>query len=107
MEYIAAFSLVSQNSSKELSADATKAKIIELLNSINAPVCTESLDLFLSKVEGKSMSELIEAGSELMKSQVSTGATAGASENAAKTTAAAVEDDKEETESGEADLDFF
>ncbi|KAM0679849.1 hypothetical protein GINT2_002021 [Glugoides intestinalis] len=106
MEYIAAFSLVSQNNNKELSADAIKVKIIEILNSINAPVCTESLDLFLSKVEGKSMTALIEAGSELMKSQVSTGTTAGASSDAAKTTAA-VEDEKEESESEEVDLDFF
>ncbi|ELA42650.1 uncharacterized protein VICG_00402 [Vittaforma corneae ATCC 50505] len=105
MEYITAFSLIAQNSTEMLSKDAMKSKIVSLLNSIQAPVCEESLDLFLSKVDGKSFSELIAAGGELMKSQISAGPS-----TAAKTTTAApakVEKVEEEESESDANLDFF
>lgn len=105
MEYVAAYSLITKTTSEELGADKMKKKIVELLNSINAPVCEESLDLFISKINGRSMSEIIAAGSELMKSQISTGASSNA--GAASSAAAAAPKQEEEEESEEADLDFF
>lgn len=106
MEYIAAFSLATQSTATPLGKDALKSKIMELLSAINAPVCEESLDLFLSKVDGKSLNELIASGSELMKSQLVSSAAAPASTPAASAPAAKAQP-VEESESSDAQLDFF
>lgn len=105
MEYVAAYSLIVKNSSEELSSEVLKSKIINLMNAIQAPICEESLDLFLSKINGKSFSELIASGSELMKSQIAT--------SASNTGAAAVQTEAkveavEESDSSNGDaMDFF
>lgn len=105
MEYIAAFSLIAQNSTETLGKDAMRSKIVSLLNSIQAPICEESLDLFLSKVDGKTFDELTAAGGELMKSQVPTGTTTAA--KAAEAAPVKAEKVEEEEEESEPDLDFF
>lgn len=105
MQNVAAYALISQNTENVLSNKDLKSKIIELLSAIDAPVCEESLDLFLSNIEGKSFSEIIASGSELMKSQFSSSASSGNS-NAASAATAAVEE-KEESEESEANMDFF
>lgn len=105
MQYVAAYAMVVKNSTETLSNATIKSKIVELFSSIQAPICEESLDLFLSNVEGKSFNELISAGSELMKSQISSSPAAGTAPKAAEKTAKVVE--KEESSSEEAALDFF
>lgn len=107
MEYVAAYSLISQNSSETLGKEALKTKITALLNAVQAPNCEESLDLFISKAEGKTFTEALAEGSELMKSQISSApaSNAGASNAAAAKVEKVVV--KEEPESEEAALDFF
>lgn len=106
MDKIAAYALISQTSSTALSTKDMKAKIVQLLNAINAPVLEESLDLFLSSIEGKTYEEIIASGAELMKSQISAGSSNTQATSQSATTAAAVEE-KEESEESEANLDFF
>jgi len=104
MEYIAAFSLITQNSNETISSDVLRTKIVALLKAVEAPVSEESLNLFLSKVDGKSPSEIIAAGSELMKSQIASGpAAAKPAETGSAAKAAAPEPESSES----AELDFF
>lgn len=106
MEYIAAFSLVTLNSNETVAKDALRPKIIELMNSIQATICEESLDLFLSAVDGKTPSEILVAGSELMKSQIASAPASGASSAPSQTSesrAPAVVEESSES----AELDFF
>lgn len=108
MDKIAAYALISQTSQNTLSTKDMKAKIVELLKAIDAPVMEESLDLFLSNIEGKSYEEIIASGSELMKSQICASSSNASNNTAAGSSApAAQEQAKEESEESEANLDFF
>jgi ribosomal protein L12E/L44/L45/RPP1/RPP2 len=106
MQYVTAYTLISQNSKTELSTTEMKSKIVELLSAINAELCEESLALFLSNIEGKTYSELIATGSELMKSQISA-SSSNTQTSSKKESAAVVEEEKEVKEESEPDMDFF
>lgn len=101
MEFISAYILLTENNQ-----EVTKSSLVNLLNSISAQVSEESLNLFLSKIEGKTYSEIVASGSELMKSQFSS---APSSVGAANTQAAAKaeEEASEPEEESSGVVDFF
>lgn len=107
MNYIAAYALVASNNAQELSAQELKSKMISLFASIDAPYSEESLDLLISKVSGKSLNELIQSGSELMKTQLAAAAPAASNNNSGNATARSAQI-VEESESSESEaLDLF
>lgn len=100
MEYVSAYILLAENNQ-----EPTKANITSVLAAIDAALSEESLDLFLSKIEGRSFSEIIASGSELMKSQMSSASSGGAVD---QSNAKAEEEVVQESSSSSgADMDFF
>lgn len=100
MEYVASYMLLAQNN-KEPTAD----NIAMILKAIHAPVDQESLNSFVSKIEGKSYEEIMSTGASMMTLQ---SAASSAAPAAGTTSAVAdkVEEEEEESESG-VDLDIF
>lgn len=92
MRYLAAYLLCALGENKTPSADDVK----KVLSSVGAEVDAEKLSLFLSKVEGKELDELIKEGEE--KLVVLGGAAGGGAGGAAGGEAAAVEEKVEEEE---------
>lgn len=99
MEFISSYILLS-----DLNMEVSKESITRLLQSIQASYSESSLDLFLEKIEGKSISEVLAAGSDLMKSKMASAAPAASS---ASTNASAPKVEVEAVESSESVLDFF
>ena len=102
MEYVASYAFLINNKQ-----EPSRENIMRVLKSLGASVSEESVELFISKVEGKSYEEIVSAGSALMASQRA----ASASSSASTTTAAKVEvaAGKEESNESESDkeMSFF
>lgn len=103
MEYVASYLLLKENNQ-----EPSKANITKLLASINATVDPESLNLFLSKIEGKNFEEIMAAGSALMVSQRAASATSAPAAAASTNASAKVAEPEEKEESSEdQEIDFF
>lgn len=97
MEHVAAYIMLTK-AQREVTAESMKS----LFRVIDAPVEEETIDLFLSKVSGNSMEEIMARGTELMSS-FAVAAPAAAS---ATPEAAAPAESKKEAEPEE-DFDIF
>ncbi|KAM0671471.1 acidic ribosomal protein P2 [Ordospora colligata] len=99
MEYIAGSILLTK-----VGRDVDAKSLEMLFRSIDAPIESETLDLFLSKVSGKSMDELMASGSELMKSFAVSSAPASAKAEEKKDAPAAAATQEQDDD---ADFDIF
>ncbi len=64
MDIVAIYALLANNN-KEITRDSVK----EALAAAGASVSEETLELFFNKIDGKTYSEIISAGSDLMASE--------------------------------------
>lgn len=100
MDCVAAYLLMVENKK-----DISKETMLSILNSINAAVSAESIDLFFSLIEGKTYEEILALGSKYMSSLCV------GSAQPAQASSAVTKDVKEESaekeESEEEVLDFF
>ncbi|KAH9411888.1 hypothetical protein HK407_02g03320 [Ordospora pajunii] len=99
MEYIAGSILLTK-----VGRDVDAKSLEMLFRSIDASIENETLDLFLSKVSGKSMEELMASGSELMKSFAVSSAPAKAEEKKDAPAAAAAASQGQEEDPDDFDI---
>ena len=97
MEFVASYVLLSQNNK-----EPTAENISMLLNSISATVDKDALNEFMKKIEGKSYTEIMQAGASMMTLQnVSSTPAASAGNEPAKAAK------QEEEEEDDLEIDLF
>jgi ribosomal protein L12E/L44/L45/RPP1/RPP2 len=99
MDIVATYALLANNNQ-----EVTRESMKKVLAAAGASVSDETLELFMCKIEGKSYSEIISAGSALMASQRTVAPAASSSNTAAKKVE--VVEESESSSSG-ADLGMF
>ncbi|KAL6120395.1 hypothetical protein NUSPORA_02881 [Nucleospora cyclopteri] len=92
MESVAAYLLCVENG-----LEPTKDKITQIISTVNPDFSKESLDLFMSKIEGKTHEEILKVGSEKMASQV-VATSSAAGQTAEKVEEAEIEPEEESEE---------
>ncbi|GCA63428.1 ribosomal protein L12 family [Kipferlia bialata] len=100
MKYLAAYMLCALGGNEEVSTE----KLTAVLEAVDVEVDSEKLELLVSRMAGKGLSEVLEAGRSKMATMPSAGAAAAAGPAAA---AVVEEESEEEEEESEEDSDLM
>lgn len=100
MECVSTYILLVEND-----LEPTKPNFRKVLDAVDADVSEESLDYFLSLIDGRTFSEIFNSGSELLKTRIPS----ASDSKAVDQSSAKVEEEapQESSSSSGVDMDFF